>query len=1276
MKGYNMKKRVIAFVLAIAVIFGSTGLGNWMGIVLAEGYTNPKLVTVTQVELLNQGSTEVTPGVLRFQIAGRAQDEVEVTEIALMFTGENQNQITLVYSYEDSTSFWRPGTTGSAKQFSVMLPGAVGNQKFQLTGVRLVSTGVNNYYTYYHRPMTQNGYSDVLYGNLIESTGYDPIQFVYDKKADFTVIGSQSEDHVPPLIQSIERILPAAGETIDSETDITYRVNYVEEGSGLQKIQVAFYNGSNWDTCNKDFEAPYRGELTLTSWGRQLGNYEINYIDVIDYAQNQIRYSWREYNGVKTFGYEQYTLQGYSEFVPVGEDFFINGADSYTAALPTYEGLKVTSMNVEADELASEEGRQLHAGTTYMAHVTVENAGTQSTTVDPTKLCVAWYGDANDNSWNPQAYGAGEIQTLLAGESTIIQVPFTVNRFWSALDFELQSISLNFNEEEYTFDIRYMLDFTQNGECLNGYNNNGACVDVLDKSACQADYTVIPGAYMDTVAPVLASITSTAESFTAPGRATLQITMSDEGNAKFDQVEFMIMTDVEDTQNSFPVFVFSNPTYEAVGNGIYRYSFDLSEDVIEGTYTVQEIVFYDEAGNYRDYIFMNDKLVDVRNDQHQTDACRIQIHSNNANKDYDYPILKDMQLNMSTHSVQAGDQIEFEIEVEDESGISAVRLDYMTGAGSDYLCVDTNSGTTKIEEIPALNSGCKRYRIKAWTEKYCFEEAYKLTSIVIWDDSSRQNVSFYNYDGINDNYVLVSTANDEQPILFSTDNELGLVMRLPQGMYLAKVDDIRNAIQTLPNDANTLVVTREAEEDVSLLGTDLADKNVNIIVPDASETSEIQISSDVFKGSDGLDNLILNIQRDDMVQSKETTGNAEDMYYPVRVVSSENNLAVVLCIRLDEEFLSQCEGKEIAIYDSQGNLIQSDLTVNARGEVTVELESLGRETATPMRTRGVTLKTHEFRIASKKADADEVALEFSGASLTLYNDISINYKVSKTLLKENGYINPYVEFVLNGKKTIVKSYRVDGDKYIFDFGNLAPNQMNDIIYATLYATKAGELHASEVTQYSVSDYCYNMLEKYGSKEGYGEFCTLLVDLLNYGAASQEYTDYNVDALANASLTEEQKAWATAEMRELSSAFSKEYETISNPAVAWKGASLKLEDSVTIRFTIETEDISNMVAVIRCGEQQWSIEYDRFVDLGNNRYYVYFEGLNAAQMSDVVYATITQDNVVISNTVAYSIESYAYSKLSNTDTTEALKNILETMMKYGDAAKAYLDSISN
>ena len=102
----------------------------------------------------------------------------------------------------------------------------------------------------------------------------------------------------------------------------------------------------------------------------------------------------------------------------------------------------------------------------------------------------------------------------------------------------------------------------------------------------------------------------------------------------------------------------------------------------------------------------------------------------------------------------------------------------------------------------------------------------------------------------------------------------------------------------------------------------------------------------------------------------------------------------------------------------------------------------------------------------------------------------------------------------------------------------------------------------------------------------------------------------------------------------------------------------------------------MVATIRCGEQQWSIAHSEFVELDNNRYYVYFEGLNAAQMSDTVYATITRDDTAVSNTVAYSIESYAYSKLNSTDTSETLQSILEAMMKYGDAAKAYLGSSSN
>ncbi len=1273
MKGYSMKKRVIAFVLAIAVVLGSNGFYNLMEVVRAEGNTNPNLVTVTKVELLNNGSTEVAPGVLRFNITGSAKEDVTVSEIALIFTGADGQEITLVYAYEDSTSHWRPGTTGSTKSFSVSLPDNTGNQTYELTTVRLVSTGVNNLYTYYNREKEAGEYTDVFYGNLMESE-YEPIPFVYDRGADFTVRGSQAGDTVAPLIQSIERIAPAAGETITPRTTVTYRVNYVEEGSGLRKIQVAFNNGSTWDTINKDFESPYKGELTLTSWSRGLGDYEINYIEIVDYSDNKVCYSWQDVNGTKTFGYEEHTKQGY-EFIPVGEDFFINGAEAYSVALKPYHGLKLTSVKLEADEDTNLEGKQLHAGETYTANVTVKNDGAQSVNVDPMKLRVGWMSFANNNSWDFDVYGVGEEQILSPGESATIQVPFTVNQFWSALKFNLQRVYINFLEEEYRYDIAYEANNVQNREYLCGYNSDWEWVDTVDNSACLADFTVVPGENVDTEAPVLASLSSNSESFTAPGRATFQLVMSEEGKAKFEKILFMNLVDVDDSRNELYVDMESNPTYKAMDNGTYQYSFDLPNDVIKGTYVVREVVCYDEAGNYRDYMLDGDKLVDLSDDQNQIAACRINVDSEITDKDFDYPIIKDIQLNVSNNSITAGEQIQFEIEVEDESGLGGAWLEYTTGASSDFFYVDTNSGSTSIEEIPAVNNGCKRFRIKAWTEKYCLEESYKLTGISIYDNSVRYNGCYYRYDGINGQYVLVETANDEQPITFTPNKELGLTVRLPQGMYLAKADDMQSAIQSLPSDATTLVVTKD-DQDVSLSGDDLKDKNVDIIVPDASETSEIQISSELFKGTNGLDNLILNVQRDGLIEEEVAADSEDDMYYPVQVVSSESDIAMTLCIRLDEEFLSQCGDNKIALYDNYGNKIADDLTVNARGEVTVKLEQLKQDTPATKNSRGVTLETHEFRIASTKENTDESTLRFSGASLTLYNDISVNYKVSKALLEENGYTNPYVKFVLNGKETIVRIYREEGDKLVFDFDNLAPNQMNDTIYATLYATKEGELCASEVTEYSVAEYCYNMLEKYSSNDGYKEFCTLLVDLLNYGATSQEYTGYNVDALVNASLTEEQKAMGTSEMRELSSVFNKEHKAISNPTVAWKGASLKLEDSVTLRFTIETEDISNMVATIHCGDQQWSIAHSEFVELDNNKYYVYFEGLNAAQMSDTVYATITRDDTAVSNTVAYSIESYAYSKLNNTGTTETLQNILKAMMKYGDAAKAYLGRISN
>lgn len=296
-------------------------------------------------------------------------------------------------------------------------------------------------------------------------------------------------------------------------------------------------------------------------------------------------------------------------------------------------------------------------------------------------------------------------------------------------------------------------------------------------------------------------------------------------------------------------------------------------------------------------------------------------------------------------------------------------------------------------------------------------------------------------------------------------------------------------------------------------------------------------------------------------------------------------------------------------------------------------------------------------------------MSFSGASLTLQDDLVINYKVNETLFTENGYTNPYVLFSLNGVETKVTKYTVENGKYIFDFEDIIPHQMSDTIYATLYATYNGEEYASEVREYSVATYCYNMLDKYNTNE-YAELRTLLVDLLNYGAASQVYMDYKTDNLVNASLTEEHKAWGTSTERTLETVQNLEYETIENPTVQWKGGGLNLQKSVGMRFKITADNIENLtVKVINDIGEETVITSDTF-EATEGGYYVFFEGLNASQMSDVVYLTVYDGEIAVSNTIRYSIESYAYAKQNSTDTN--LAELVKAMMRYGDSAKAYVN----
>ncbi len=323
----------------------------------------------------------------------------------------------------------------------------------------------------------------------------------------------------------------------------------------------------------------------------------------------------------------------------------------------------------------------------------------------------------------------------------------------------------------------------------------------------------------------------------------------------------------------------------------------------------------------------------------------------------------------------------------------------------------------------------------------------------------------------------------------------------------------------------------------------------------------------------------------------------------------------------------------------------------------------------------LTFKTNKFS-SFTIVETDDVelegdensALKFATLSLYLQDNISVNYKINGAELVEAGYQNLRVKLELNGTETTITEYTIDNDKYVFEFADVAPQWINDTISATLYAELNGETVQSDVLEYSVAKYCYTVLQNYTTDE-YANTRTLMVDLLNYGAAAQVYAEYKVDNLSNAALTDIQKSWASPELSELTSVLNSSHITIDNPSVTWKAVQLRLDNTVMIKYKIQTDSIDNLSAKIEVGNYSWTIPYTAFTKADDEGcYYIYIDGLSAGQMSEAVDTTIYNGDVAVSNTIRYSIESYVLANQNHENAN--LVDMLNKMLKYGYAAYNY------
>lgn len=318
---------------------------------------------------------------------------------------------------------------------------------------------------------------------------------------------------------------------------------------------------------------------------------------------------------------------------------------------------------------------------------------------------------------------------------------------------------------------------------------------------------------------------------------------------------------------------------------------------------------------------------------------------------------------------------------------------------------------------------------------------------------------------------------------------------------------------------------------------------------------------------------------------------------------------------------------------------------------------------TPIVSDG-TVVTYYYK--NKTAPEEKPSPVINTVSLSLESSITMNFKVLKSSL--SSFDEFYMTFECGGKEEKVTDYKETDKYYVFSYKGINPQLMNDNVTAVLHAKNKSEEYTSPEKIMSVKEYAYTMLDRYSDDE-HSKLRTLLVDLLNYGAAAQIYAGYQTDNLVNSALTDVQKDWASKDTTEFKNIRNLNYKTISNPTAEWKTCSLVLKNSIMVKVKFSAKDVENKTVEIVLKNAKFTYTKDDFVNNGDGTYYVYCNELFANELSDDLLFTIYENGKPCSNTMLFSVESYARLVRDNYK-DKPLDKMTTAMMLYGKSAKAY------
>lgn len=291
----------------------------------------------------------------------------------------------------------------------------------------------------------------------------------------------------------------------------------------------------------------------------------------------------------------------------------------------------------------------------------------------------------------------------------------------------------------------------------------------------------------------------------------------------------------------------------------------------------------------------------------------------------------------------------------------------------------------------------------------------------------------------------------------------------------------------------------------------------------------------------------------------------------------------------------------------------------------------------------------------------------AGSNLTLDGNIGLNFYFE---LDEDIRNNEtaFVQFTLEDGRVIeiatnngVVNTTFKPGKTLYKFTcEVYATQMADTVIAKVIM---GE-NTSEEYKHSVVNYANALIERNMDSE---KTIALVKAMLNYGAYAQLNFDYNIEKLANAGLSDEDKTSYETSLSNVTADTFKDY-TVSTTTIegmgTFVGSSLVLDSETTVKvYFTPADDVDINSLTFSLGEKT-------LTPVKSGEYYVISITNIASNALDNKFEITVKENDTTKGTFTCSAYAYCYNVLKSDSCKEALKNVVKALYLYNVAADNY------